>query len=164
MLPPPVRLRACVCVHSRLRDFDPTARRAGLPPDVAALVEKTDSGSVTVTLANTNQLVPRTVIVQAGAYAEHRFTSARLGDREIPVNATSFTVRLAPVEGIAVLKRQVLDAGGVFQQDGQKLEAVYRKLPREKPAEGLPDTQLADAHLDGDLPTRGHAHELIVLG
>jgi hypothetical protein len=86
-------------LHSRLRYFDPQQRRAGLPPDTAALVEKATANSVTVTLVNTDQLVPRTVTVQAGAYAEHRFTTARLGERDLPVNGSSFTVRLAPGAG-----------------------------------------------------------------
>src|SRR5262249_38289739 len=39
-------------LHCRLRYFDPRRRRAGLPEDVAALVEKLTADSVTVTLVN----------------------------------------------------------------------------------------------------------------
>ncbi len=42
-------------LHCRLRYFDPVARRVGIPPDVAALVEKMTAESVPVTLVNTNQ-------------------------------------------------------------------------------------------------------------
>ena len=60
-------------LHSRLRYFDPVRRRSGLPDDVAALVEKMDTDSVTVTLVNTNQVEAREVDVQAGGYGEHQF-------------------------------------------------------------------------------------------
>ncbi|MGH1559154.1 hypothetical protein ACRAWD_18630 [Caulobacter segnis] len=41
----------CAC---RLRWFDPERRRAGVPPDVAALVEKLSDDETVVTLVNTN--------------------------------------------------------------------------------------------------------------
>lgn len=37
-------------LHCRLRYFDPIARRAGIPEDVAALVSTFDAESVTVTV------------------------------------------------------------------------------------------------------------------
>ncbi len=83
-------------LHSRVRYFDPVRRRAGIPPDVGALVEKLAADSVTLTLVNTNPVQPREVIVQAGAYAEHRFTRVEWNGRSVPVNATAFTVKLAP--------------------------------------------------------------------
>ncbi|MGB9606621.1 MAG: hypothetical protein ACPL88_12165, partial [Bryobacteraceae bacterium] len=39
-------------LHSRFRYFDPERRRAGLPPDVGALVEKLAADSATLTLVN----------------------------------------------------------------------------------------------------------------
>jgi hypothetical protein len=63
---------------SRLRFFDPSAQRAGLPPDVAALVERFTADDTTVTLVNLNQVHPRTLILQAGAYAEHSITRVSL--------------------------------------------------------------------------------------
>jgi len=83
-------------LHSRVRYFDPVRRRAGIPPDVGALVEKLAADSVTLTLVNTNPVEAREVVVQAGAYAEHRFTSVRWNGRDAPVNATAFAVKLAP--------------------------------------------------------------------
>src|SRR4051794_35048547 len=56
---------------ARLRYFDADKRRPGLPEDVGALVEKLTADSATVTLVNVNQLEPRTVVMQGGAYAEH---------------------------------------------------------------------------------------------
>ena len=49
-------------LHSRFRYFDPVARRAGLPPDVGALVEKLGADSATLTLVNLSPVVARTVV------------------------------------------------------------------------------------------------------
>jgi len=62
-------------LHSRLRYFDPIKRRAGLPSGCAALVQKLEAESTTVTLVNTDQLNSKTVTIQAGGYGEHQFTS-----------------------------------------------------------------------------------------
>ena len=51
---------------SRFRYFDPENRRAGLPADVGALVEKMAADSATLTLVNTNPVEARIVIVQGG--------------------------------------------------------------------------------------------------
>src|SRR5881398_1710004 len=63
---------------ARLRYFDADCRRPGLPDDVAALVERITPTEATVTLVNINQLQPRTVVVQGGAYAEHQIESASI--------------------------------------------------------------------------------------
>ncbi|SIO28566.1 hypothetical protein SAMN05444166_3498 [Singulisphaera sp. GP187] len=87
-------------LHCRLRYFDPIARRAGVPEDVAALVEAMTGDSVTLTLVNTSQVAARTLVVQAGAYAEHQFLSvSEPGDTETPIKDSQFTVRLAPGGG-----------------------------------------------------------------
>ena len=59
-------------LHVRVRWFDPGAARPGLPPDVAALVERVTADGLTVRLVNLDQLKSRRVILQAGAFAEHR--------------------------------------------------------------------------------------------
>ncbi|MGH2356254.1 MAG: hypothetical protein ACRDJN_32005, partial [Chloroflexota bacterium] len=64
-------------LHARLRYFDPVRRRAGLPPHVAALVERMTEQQVTVQLVNLDPVEARTVIVQGGAYAEHQITRVR---------------------------------------------------------------------------------------
>ncbi len=89
-------------LHSRFRYFDPEIRRAGLPEDVAALVEKMDDGSATLTLVNTNQLQERSVVVQGGGYAEHQLMNATLNGTIVPVNSKAFTVRLAPGAGASM--------------------------------------------------------------
>jgi len=83
----------------RLRYFDPVARRAGLPPDVAALVERMTADEVTLCLVNTGQLRERQILVQAGGYSEHRFVEVRQGDRATAVDGATFTARLAPGAG-----------------------------------------------------------------
>jgi hypothetical protein len=86
-------------LHSRVRYFDPERRRAGLPEDVAALVERISPSGITLTLVNVGQVEPRTVVVQAGAYGEHRFGSVRSNGRAVEVNGQVFQVKLAPGAG-----------------------------------------------------------------
>jgi hypothetical protein len=86
-------------LHCRLRYFDPLQRRAGIPKDTAALVEEMSADRVVVSLININQLEPRTVVIQAGGYGEHEFTSAMMGGQEIPVRGRHLTVRLRPGAG-----------------------------------------------------------------
>ena len=63
--------------QARLRYHDADARRAGLPPDVAALVTSIDPEATTVELVNLAPEADRTLIVQAGAFAEHTITAVR---------------------------------------------------------------------------------------
>jgi hypothetical protein len=86
-------------LYSRLRYFDPARRRAGLPQDVAALVDSWGPDSLTVTLINISPSVARSVIVQGGAYGEHQIVSVSDGNAFIPMDAASFPVRLAPGAG-----------------------------------------------------------------
>ena len=64
-------------LFSRLRYFDVEAKTPGLPQGVAALVTGTTADSTTVELINTNLFEPRRILIQAGAYGEHMFTSTR---------------------------------------------------------------------------------------
>jgi hypothetical protein len=89
-------------LHSRFRYFDPVERRAGLPQDVAALVEKLGPDFATVTLVNTNPVEARTMVVQAGSYGEHQFESAKIGESSTPIGAPFVTVRLEPGAGSRV--------------------------------------------------------------
>ena len=83
-------------LHCRLRYFCPQRRRAGLPEDVAALVEEMTADRVTVQLVNLNPVKERAVIVQGGAHAEHQFVRAEIDERTVPVEGSAFGVRLAP--------------------------------------------------------------------
>jgi len=86
-------------LHARFRYFDPAEKRAGLPQDVAALVEKLEADAATLTLVNTGAVNAKTVIVQAGGYGEHRFESVELGGKAQAVNGPLLTVRLEPGSG-----------------------------------------------------------------
>jgi hypothetical protein len=100
-----------------LRYFDAERRRPGLPPDVAALVERLERERVVVHLVNTSPLEERTLIVQAGALGEHRFKEVRyavrlsdypgpigsygieplrMEERRQPINSRHLSVHLPP--------------------------------------------------------------------
>jgi hypothetical protein len=64
-------------LRATVRYFDPHGRRAGLPPDVAALVYDLGAENVGVELVNLNPDSGRSLIVQAGAFGEHSFTQVR---------------------------------------------------------------------------------------
>lgn len=93
-------------LHCRLRYFDPVARRPGLPPDVAALVDAFDATSVRLTLVNINQLESRTVLVQAGAYAEHQFTFSEGTLGQMELDTPRLGVRLGPGCGATLTLHQ----------------------------------------------------------
>jgi hypothetical protein len=86
-------------LHTRFRYFDPVKQRAGLPEDVAALVEKLGADSATLTLVNVNPIEPRTLVVQAGGYGEHHFDAATVGEQTTTIGAPVMTVRLEPGAG-----------------------------------------------------------------
>lgn len=92
-------------LHSRFRYFDPARRRAGLPPEVGALVEKLAADSATLTLVNLNPIEPRTVIVQAGGYGEHQFESAEIAGRSVSIAGPLVSVHLKPGCGARILFR-----------------------------------------------------------
>lgn len=112
----------------RLRYFDAQAQRPGLPPDVAALVEKLEDERAVVHLVNLSAGQERRVVVQGGAFGEHRFTEvkyrtrknkgapspywtdaqyreqveAALEERVVAVNGKHLGVRLAPGTGVTL--------------------------------------------------------------
>ena len=68
-------------LHVPVRHFDARAKRPGLPPDVAALVRRVDAEGVTLDLVNVGSSergVSRELVIQAGAFAEHSWTHARV--------------------------------------------------------------------------------------
>jgi hypothetical protein len=92
-------------LNARLRYFDPARGRAGLPESVAALVsEMTDTGTV-VTLVNLDKASSRDVVVQGGAYGEHRIESVEVAGKSVAVGKRSFNVRLAPGAGSKITLR-----------------------------------------------------------
>ncbi len=110
-------------LHSYVRYFDPDRRQAGLPQGVAALVTRIGADSARIELVNTNLFERRRVIVQGGAYGEHRIVDVShrspdtwirgsyppeegaLEDRTTTVNGTHFQVDLEPGAGIEIRVR-----------------------------------------------------------
>ncbi len=93
-------------LQCRLRYFDPDQRRAGLPADVAALVDRLTAEEVAVTLVNLNPLQPRDVIVQAGGYGEHHFIGLERADATTTkLDARRLQVRLAAGAGQRLVLR-----------------------------------------------------------
>ena len=80
-------------LHVRLRYFDIEKRRPGLPEDVAALVSEIDGDSTTVEMINTSPAHERRVVIQAGAFGEHSFSTAEIladnGEEQVAAGAVS---------------------------------------------------------------------------
>ncbi len=83
-------------LHCRLFYRDPHKPRPGLPADVAALVDEVRPDGVGVTLVNLHPCETRHVLVQAGGFGEHRFTTVRYRDQQTRVDDLTFLVRLRP--------------------------------------------------------------------
>jgi hypothetical protein len=63
--------------QARVRYYDADARRPGLPSSVAALVSSIDPQATVVELVNLDPSDGHTLVVQAGAFAEHTIRSVR---------------------------------------------------------------------------------------
>ena len=86
-------------LHARMFYYDPVRSRPGLPDQVAALVDEIGPAGVRARLVNLHPVEARRVVVQAGAYGEHRFTNVRSGGTELPVAGQRFEVVLEPGSG-----------------------------------------------------------------
>jgi len=94
-------------LHVRLRYFDALEQRPGLPTDVGALVIALDDASTTVQLVNTSPNHERQLVIQAGAFGEHQFTSVeKVSEAEIhteeAVDSSQFQVVLPPGRSITL--------------------------------------------------------------
>lgn len=99
-------------LRARVRYFDRDRQRPGLPPDVAALVEKLEADRTVLQLINLSATESRNLIVQAGAFGEHLFTEIKYLDpqkaasqsgpveKRISLNKKYFAVQLPPASGI----------------------------------------------------------------
>ena len=89
-------------LRAAVRYYDQDRVRPGLPREVAALVDKLGPEVVGLQLVNTNRSETRNLIVQAGAFGEHRFTQVRYheeghhGKTVAPVNSKYLAVELPP--------------------------------------------------------------------
>ena len=64
-------------LRATVRYFDAQQARPGLPPEVAALVDELDAGGVGIQLVNLSPTASRRLIVQGGAFGEHRFKGVK---------------------------------------------------------------------------------------
>ncbi len=83
-------------VQGRVRYFDAEEQRAGLPEEVAALVTGLRAEQVDLTLVNLSPLHARKVIVAAGCFAEHQFTSIEADGVEIAIDDRYVQIALKP--------------------------------------------------------------------
>src|SRR5262249_16989057 len=86
-------------LQARVRYFDPTRRRPGLPEDVAALVDSLGDDPTSLGLVNVNPTEPRSVSVRGGAYGEHICEQVMVEGRTVVVSRPWFRVDLAPGSG-----------------------------------------------------------------
>ena len=124
-------------LRAQVRYFDPVELRAGLPRDVAALVDKLEPDAAGIQLVNLNRTETRSVIVQAGAFGEHRFTQVRFEEvnrdesdpnaepvtRTLPIDGKRFAVELPPSTSIrleARMTRFVNQPSYAFPWHGEK--------------------------------------------
>ena len=71
-------------LNARLRYYDVDRNRPGLPPEIAALIDKIEPSRVGVNLVNLNPIETRRVIIQAGGLAEHRFRTVKYNMTDTP--------------------------------------------------------------------------------
>jgi hypothetical protein len=87
-------------LHCSVRYFDPQRARAGIPQDVAALVDRITPEGISLQLVNLHASQSRDVIIQAGAFGEHDITTVRQvinGPHQLhTVNEKYFRIRLSP--------------------------------------------------------------------
>ena len=90
-------------LHVAVRYFDVEGQGPGLPADVAALVEKITREHVQLTLVNTSTSATRSVIIQSGAFAEHKIISVvDQNGAEIKVDGPHLQVDLPPQSNISL--------------------------------------------------------------
>jgi hypothetical protein len=110
-------------LHASVRYFDPAEKRPGLPKDIAALVTRIARDRVDLELVNLSPFDSRDVVIEAGTFGEHQFTTVeyqRRVDRDPPqpdhftrpapvtksetarVEAKFFTVRLPAGTGLSL--------------------------------------------------------------
>ena len=84
-------------LQAHVRYFDLECRRAGLPEHVAALVDRVGRDEVELTLVNTDPVEGHKVLIQAGSFGEHVFTSLQQeGEEAVVFNDKYLKVSLGP--------------------------------------------------------------------
>jgi hypothetical protein len=83
-------------LHVRVRYLDPAQKRPGIPPEIAALVDHLAPDGISLRLVNIHPTQSRAVVLQAGAFGEHQFTTVRTGNLAVTVNSRFLQVTLKP--------------------------------------------------------------------
>ena len=121
-------------LRATVRYFDSDRVRPGLPPDVAALVDKLAPDGAGIQLVNLNRHETRNLIVQAGAFGEHQFTQVRYheegrdGETVTPVDGKHIAVQLPPSNMIRVsagLRRFVHRGSYAFPWHGDTIPVPF---------------------------------------
>jgi len=89
-------------LRATVRYYDKDLCRPGVPRDVGALVDKLTSDGVGIQLVNLNRNQTRNLIVQAGAFGEHEFTTVKTDSKTQAVNSKYFEVTLPPSSSIHI--------------------------------------------------------------
>ena len=120
-------------LRATVRYFDRERQRAGLPQSVAALVDDLQVDRVGVQLVNMSASESRSLIIQAGAFGEHVFTTIWYRDgeslTEAPVDGKHVAVTLAPSSSIRLdmgMKRFVNDPGYAFPWHGDRIPVPFQ--------------------------------------
>ncbi|OGV75001.1 MAG: hypothetical protein A3K19_12155 [Lentisphaerae bacterium RIFOXYB12_FULL_65_16] len=79
-----------------VRYFDAEEKRPGLPADVAALVSRVAQDGIDLSVCNLHPTQSRRLIVQAGAYGEHQFTTLCLQGETHAIDDKWFELRVEP--------------------------------------------------------------------
>ncbi len=64
-------------LHTSVRYFDPENKRPGIPKDVAALIKRITSKSITLQMVNLHPTEERIVLIQGGMFGEHQIQRVR---------------------------------------------------------------------------------------
>jgi hypothetical protein len=116
-------------LRGTVRYFDKDLVRPGLPADVGALVDMLAADAVGVQLVNLSRNQSRCLIVQAGAFGEHEFTTLQHGEMTMTVNSKYFEVRLPPSSSIRIqagLRRFVNDPSYAFPWHGSSVPVPFK--------------------------------------
>ena len=68
-------------------------------------MEKLEADTATLVLVNVDAVEPRSVVVQAGGYGEHRFESVDMGEKAQPIAGPLLNVRLQPGAGARLIRK-----------------------------------------------------------
>ncbi|MDR1947979.1 MAG: hypothetical protein LBQ38_01165 [Spirochaetaceae bacterium] len=82
--------------------FDADKKRPGLPEDTAALVSAINTEGITLTVINTSPAVSHTLIIQGGAFGEHRFVSVSAGSETTAIDANLFELEVPAASEITM--------------------------------------------------------------